>query len=170
MKRSGPPRRTQPLRRTGGLSRSEGLARAAGPERKASSSTLRRTRREPDVDWERFCAGAPRRCESCRFPEYLLRRTGGKLDPHHVLEKQFVRKEGGDVSDPRNRLMLCRLCHAGQTSRLRKVPLTKLRDENISFASRLLGPARAAAYLCRAYAGEDPRVDKLALRAGEEKR
>lgn len=89
----------------------------------------------------------------------------GRVDLHHVVYEQHVRRAGGDVYDPRNGLTLCGVCHAthhGQLDR-GKVALSVLRDENYDFAFELLGPA-AYDYLRRHYSGEDPRLDALLQR------
>lgn len=79
---------------------------------------------------------------------------------HHVVYEQHVRREGGDVYDPRNALTLCISCHTSHHRRgSRTVPLRVLRDANYEFAFELLGAA-AFDYLRRRYTGGDPRLQQ----------
>lgn len=84
---------------------------------------------------------------------------------HHVVYKQHVRDNGGDINDPDNALGCCYDCHAGHhqpgLDDDKRLKLTELRDENYQFATSLLGSGRAYEYLRRRYAGEDPRLDAL---------
>lgn len=83
---------------------------------------------------------------------------------HHVVYRQHVRREGGDIYDPRNALRLCVSCHSSHHRRGSKiVPLAALRDENYEFAFELLGAA-AFDYLRRRYSGDDVRLHRWLAR------
>lgn len=89
----------------------------------------------------------------------------GEFDPHHVVEKQWLRQHGLDPWDPRNALRLSTIAHARHTNAFKRVPMKCLRDENIAFAFEVMGPG-AHFYLRRRYTGYDPRVE-LALAESE---
>lgn len=84
---------------------------------------------------------------------------------HHVLSKQHCRKYGAPLYSPDNALRLCAksgvACHERHTTHQCLLPLGCLRDENIAFIARWLGPAAGFEHLVRYYAGFDPRVDYL---------
>lgn len=96
---------------------------------------------------------------NCRVPDCYVRAR----DPHHVVLKQHVEREHGDIWDPRNALSVCRVHHEKHHSGERwKIPTLCLRDENIEFAVELLGQARAAEYLRHRYdAARDIRIRRL---------
>jgi hypothetical protein len=83
------------------------------------------------------------------------------FDAHHVLTRSWCRRERVPVWCPDNALRLCDACHERHTRWQQLVPLSALRDANIEFVARWLGPGRAHVYLNRYYAGRDPRVDAL---------
>lgn len=91
--------------------------------------------------------------------------AAGPFDAHHVVEKQRLRQLGIPLElryDTRNALRLCderndKNCHGGQTSKMRKVKLENLTDDNLAYADEVLGAA-APGYLRRHYDGDDPRV------------
>lgn len=88
---------------------------------------------------------------------------GGEADLalHHVVYAQKVRRDKGDMWDPRNSLTVCSGCHMSHHRRgTRIIPLAVLRDANFVFARDLLGTA-AYDYLRRRYSGDDPRLDLL---------
>jgi hypothetical protein len=85
------------------------------------------------------------RCQGCGKP--------GLRERHHVVAEQHVRAEGGDPYDLRNGMQLgmhCR-CHSRHTNAAQRLPLARVPDEAIAFASELFG-AGAGAYLSRHYA------------------
>lgn len=92
-------------------------------------------------------------CRSCGYD------WGVEL--HHVVYQQELRKRGGNPSDGRNALALCRDCHAAHHNRSRPLPLEVLRDENYEYARELLGAGVAYEYLVRRYVGEDIRLAAL---------
>ncbi len=98
----------------------------------------------------------------CQNPE-----CGGQihnLDHHHIVYRQAVVRAGGDVWDPRNGITLCSGCHPKQHNSTRwSLALTALPASAYAFASELLGPGAAYNYLRRRYAGDDPRLEALAL-------
>lgn len=81
----------------------------------------------------------------------------GSWDPHHVVQRQHLRRLGLPEWDTRNALRLCQDCHTAHTSHYRKVPLVKILDENVAYAYEALGTA-AFDYFARRYSGADPRV------------
>lgn len=100
---------------------------------------------------------APKRWREGREGKCACCPRRSSLHPHHVVYAQHVEGAGGDVWDPRNRLMLCEGCHADHHGPNWRVPLLLLPDRCIAFAVELLGAA-AFDYLTRRYDGEDPRV------------
>jgi hypothetical protein len=87
-----------------------------------------------------------------------------RLNIHHVVYEQHVRREGGNTLDPDNGLTLCFTCHMkhhhGADDR---IAVSQLREENVDFAFDLLGPA-AYDYFIRYY--DNDRKEELATRAG----
>lgn len=90
---------------------------------------------------------------SCQHPKC----KGGAhtLHQHHVVYKQHVRAEGGDIWDGRNAIALCNSCHTSHHQRGRPLPVSAFRPENLEFAVELLGVDRAAAYIERRYRIDD---------------
>lgn len=88
--------------------------------------------------------------------------SGKSWDAHHVVAKSKLKREGLFWWDTRNALRLCdefsdNDCHGKHTAGEKKVPLSALTDDNISYAFEVLGP-RAVDYLRRTYSGEDARL------------
>lgn len=84
-----------------------------------------------------------------------------RLQLHHVVYEQHVRRAGGNPWDPRDSLTTCTHCHTGHHHGVRsRISLALLRDENYAFAAELLGPA-AFDYLRRHYQGDDERLERL---------
>lgn len=115
-------------------------------------------RREPlsDEEWEQrgLFAGAAMKQRCC-----AVCGQGGQFDAHHVVEKQYLKKNKLPLWDERNALRLCTRCHHQHTVRSKKVPLGALTQENIDYAVLLLGDY-ASDYLTRRYDGQDPRLEK----------
>lgn len=90
----------------------------------------------------------------------------GPFEVHHVIQGQRCRREGAPRHSPDNALRLCAksatACHERHTTHQELVPLRCLRDENIAFAVRHLGPGPAYVYFTTYYAGADERLDQLA--------
>lgn len=85
-----------------------------------------------------------------------------RLQLHHVVYRQHVKREQGDVWDPCNSLTVCAECHASHHSGgAGRVLLSSLRDENYVFAAELFGAPAAFEWLRRRYAGFDRRHDLL---------
>jgi cytochrome c553 len=105
----------------------------------------------------REAALAQGRCQNCG-----LRR--GKLDAHHVLYEQHLRREGLPRFERANALLLCALCHQRHHARSAVLPTSVLRDENLAYLTQSLGAPRALEYLRRYYDAEvrDVRVLELA--------
>lgn len=82
---------------------------------------------------------------------------------HHVVYRQEIQREGGDVRDPRVLVPVAERCHARHHSQMRPLQLARLPDRVFDFARELLGAGRAYEYLRRRYAGEDPRLDALLI-------
>jgi 5-methylcytosine-specific restriction endonuclease McrA len=81
---------------------------------------------------------------------------GQHLHLHHVVYLQALRREGVDLWDPRNAMTLCATCHAKHHHRTRIIPISALPEAAVRFAVQLMGEDRAAAYLARRYAADDP--------------
>jgi hypothetical protein len=94
-------------------------------------------------------------CVSCGAPD--------RLQLHHVVYAQEVRRRGGDAFDPRDSLTLCLPCHTRHHRLLKEqtVDLKVLRDVNYEFAVELMGLGPAYEYLRRRYCGTDERLDAL---------
>lgn len=73
------------------------------------------------------------------------------LHQHHVVYRQHVKREGGDIWDPRNAIALCVRCHMTHHRRSNPLPIAALRRENIEFAEELFGKDAAGEYLLRRY-------------------
>jgi len=99
------------------------------------------------------------RCAACGGTLGLIR--------HHVVTRQAIRREHGDIWDPRDCLVIGEdCCHVPHHQRRKVIPLACLRDENFEFARELFGGPAAHVYLSRNYTGTDPRLDGL-LDVGE---
>lgn len=88
-------------------------------------------------------------------------RQGGAFDPHHVVEQQWLKREGFPVDDKRNALRLNPDVHANHTTKVKKVPMRCLLDSNLEYAFEVMG-VRAIDYLERNYEGTDPRFERAA--------
>lgn len=84
-----------------------------------------------------------------------------RTERHHVLRAQTVRREHGDLSDPRNKIEICSRCHGRHTSGMERIKLAVLPDAAFEFAVDLLGPGKAFNRIRAEYAGEDARLDAL---------
>lgn len=133
------------LKRKTGLKRGSGIKRGAGLKQ-----TRRRKVDQVKRDLFREAAQAQKCCQ--------VSNSGGPWDPHHVIEKQEIRKRGGDIWDTRNALRISERVHSQHTLAVKRIPIKKLRDENIEFAFELMGLA-AYVYLRRMYDGFDERVE-----------
>lgn len=91
----------------------------------------------------------------------------GPFDPHHVVEQQWLKREGLPLDDRRNALRLNPDIHANHTVAAKKVPATCLLDCNIEYAFEVMG-VRAKDYFDRKYEGTDPRIEAAAKVADEE--
>lgn len=84
---------------------------------------------------------------------------------HHAVQKQRLRREHAPLYSPDIALRVCAgaadRCHERHTNHQRVIPVTALRDENIAFAARWLGPGPAYEYFVAYYEGTDPRLDAL---------
>lgn len=84
------------------------------------------------------------RCAVCDQP--------GRLVRHHVVLEQHLRAMGAPAYDLRNALdlgMHCR-CHSQHHNGARRIPVSKVPDDAIAYASELLGDG-VGAYLSRYY-------------------
>lgn len=82
------------------------------------------------------------------------------LVAHHVVTQQHVRREDGDVWDPRNAMCLCSGpsgCHEAHHNRTRPIPGPCVPSAAGKFAIELLGKDRAVAYFERYYNCSWPR-------------
>lgn len=80
---------------------------------------------------------------------------------HHVVYRQHVAKEGGDIWDPRNAMPLCDSDHLSHHRRGRIIAVDLLPDTALVFAAELFGGPRAVDYFRRYYAGDDRRLNEL---------
>lgn len=78
-----------------------------------------------------------------------------------MIYRQHLRQCGGDPKDERNLVWVAFDCHGGHHSGAARLKLSVLPDEVFEFAAGLMGADRAALYLGRYYAGDDPRLDAL---------
>jgi hypothetical protein len=90
--------------------------------------------------WEEWAAETRRkgRCEVCGEAPA----PGDRLEGHHVLPQQKIKRIVGSVSlerltDLRNHLACCKRCHDGHTSRLRPIPRHVLSATAFEFAAEL---------------------------------
>lgn len=91
----------------------------------------------------------------------------GPFDPHHVVEKSWLKREGLPLDDRRNALRLSPDVHANHTTGMEQVPQRCLTDANIEYAFEVMG-VRATDYLARKYSGSDPRVERASAVAEEQ--
>ena len=105
-------RRDKPLKRTAGPKRTGGLKRTGGPKAKPKPPLPPEERVRAHDWWVAVAKGKP--CVVCRS-------TRG-VQAHHVIEKQVVKRAGGDVWDKRNGIALCVRDHERHTSAYRRVP------------------------------------------------
>jgi len=109
----------------------------------AALRALHARQREPGYEeWHRTRYG---RCAVCGRRGTILR--------HHLVYEQHVRRAGGDPWDLRNALdvgALC-ACHQRHHTAARRIPLRLIPAKAHTFATELLGPARAELYWSRYY-------------------
>ena len=98
-------------------------------------------------------ADRPNRCEVCG--------KKGFVQAHHIIKAQTVRRMGGDVWDPRNRLWLGQCCHGAHSNAARRLPLNVLPDSVFEFGTELASAGWAFNRLRAEYSGDDPRLDAL---------
>lgn len=138
--------RSSPLKRS-----SKGLRRKSKPKRTEEEQIAHQEFVEAARE-QRVCA---------------VTRKGGAFDPHHVVEQQWLKREGLPVDDRRNALRLNPDVHANHTTGAAKVPQRCLTDANIEYVFEVMG-VRAKDYLDRKYDGTDPRVERAAQLAEEQ--
>lgn len=89
----------------------------------------------------------------------------GPWEAHHVLSQQHCRRASAPRHSPDNALRLCAktsaACHERHTNHQQRLPISCLRDANLAFLCRWLGPGGAYEYLGRYYSGTDARRDAL---------
>lgn len=137
MERKPPPRKALPDRPSRPSRPEKPRSKAPPSPRRAEPSMGRRTRRE----WQAAKAG---RCALCPS------RQG--LHIHHVVYEQHVRREGGDIYDPRNGMTLCFKHHFEHHNAYnRRIDRARLPAAAIEFAVELMGADRAELYLSRYY-------------------
>jgi hypothetical protein len=92
----------------------------------------------------------------------VCERPGGDWEAHHVVQKQVCRREHAPQHSPDNALRVCERDHVNHTNAVARIPLGRLRNENIAWARRWLGPELAYNYLSTQYGGPpDARIDRL---------
>jgi hypothetical protein len=130
-----------------------------------ASSLRRRPKPKPDQAEAlahrlfREAAAKQRCCQWCG-------KTKSDWHPHHVIYAQYLKHNHHPIYDTRNVLRLCINCHAKHHDGTpEKLPLSKLRDENIEYAVYLIGGYLAYDYLTTRYAGEDARLERALAEA-----
>lgn len=125
---------------------------------KRSSKGLRRSRRKKRTEAEEIAhdefVEAARRQRVC-----AVSGKGGLFDPHHVVEQQWLKQNGLPLDDKRNALRLNPDIHANHTTKMTKVPMRCLTDDNFEYAFEVMG-IKAVEYLARNYEGTDPRYER----------
>ena len=79
-----------------------------------------------------------------------------RLERHHVIAEQRVRREGGDPWDLRNSWLLgayCK-CHSRQTTAAERLPAAKIPPDAVEFGIELLGQERWELEVERYYRSE----------------
>lgn len=84
-----------------------------------------------------------------------------EFEAHHVVEKRWLKANGFPLWDRRNALRLHPDVHGAHTSRMKKIPMSALREENIDYAFEIMGD-RAMNYLPENYEGSHPHFEALA--------
>lgn len=103
---------------------------------------------------DRWWAARAECCAKCGLAE--------RLQIHHVVYEQEIRRRGGDRHDPRVALTLCLACHTRHHRRTEgSIELTLLPASAYEYAEELMGAGAAYEYLRRRYIGEDERLDRL---------
>lgn len=127
-------RRTE-LKRTDSLKRTVLRSR---PKRRVETPVEREARLAWKTPHQGFCS-----CGCERFSMHLER--------HHVCYEQHVRREGGDVWNIANSMLLHPTCHASHHSAMRRIKIEYVSRAALEFALELLGEARSADYFARFY-------------------
>jgi hypothetical protein len=117
---------------------------------------------------------AARMIQVAEFKEYAREQrvcavcgsTTSDFDGHHVIELQYLKKNGMPHYLRPNALRLCNRfskndCHGKHTNGSRKIRIKELLDENLIYAIQALGPDRAEVYIHRHYKGNDRRFDEM---------
>lgn len=74
-----------------------------------------------------------------------------RLERHHVLQEQYVKRADGPLHDLRNSILLAPDCHRRHTDHFQKLPFSCLSPESVWFAIDLLGIGPATNYFVRMY-------------------
>ena len=94
-------------------------------------------------------------------------RIKGLFEVHHVVFEQRCRREGAPLKSPDNAFRLCsgtaETCHEREHTHQSRIPVSKLRIQNIAFAIRWLGPGPAYNYFERYYVADDPAITSAIL-------
>lgn len=113
--------------------------------RKVPLRLVRPVDRTPEPGYKEWHRPAWGNCAVCDQP--------GRIQRHHVVLEQHVRRAGGDPWDMRNALelgMYCR-CHSLHHQAAERISLAKIPDDAREFAIELFGGG-ADGYLARYYA------------------
>lgn len=125
--------------------------RGAKPERRGKGNpNYRNGSRTGGRDQEaqaRWRSAAQRKCQ---HPGCTGHR--GRLALHHIVYRQHIVLDGGDLWDPRNAMTLCTGCHTSHHNRGNVIPLAAVPSAAVEFATELMGADRADEYLRRRYA------------------
>lgn len=132
------------MKRGGPLKRKTELARVEMQRKPVKQGNgMKRAAKQPKpppAKWRKLNTG---RCAACG--------KRGQTEIHHVVYAQAVKREGGDLWDPRNGICLDRECHAAHHARTRVLSMALLSPDARAFAHDLLGDF-ADDYLRRRYA------------------
>lgn len=105
------------------------------------------SRTESEFLWKQTVSGF---CQ-CGCSRFSLR-----LERHHVLDAQFLKRERhtAHLWDQRNSMLLHPLCHARHTNAFRRIPIEAVPEAALAFAVDLLGEDRAAVEIARRYGAQ----------------
>lgn len=73
------------------------------------------------------------------------------LHRHHVVMAQIVKREGGNVWDLANSMLLHPDCHRRHHDHFHKIPIERVPEAALAFAVDLLGEGRASMYFAARY-------------------
>lgn len=166
-------RRSSPEQIRAWRERSKPLKRGKGPKRSVPKARGRNADGQPHDIIKQAEIDANRRFREAAQSQHVCARcgSGGSFDPHHVVEKAWLKANGFSVVeqyDPDNALRVCDRftqndCHGKHTRAARRkdrLHLRTLKPQNLDYAFRVMGAA-AGDYLRARYRGPDRRLEQL---------